>query len=116
MTHILWFVHGQSYIDVMRPQMFLFIMDGENLDSEWYNTSQKTYRRKESLLDEHSLGFATYCYKNNITRKVIAGKGKLAQELGSNKSCLRSVISFPDPTTHLIYTLEGMRKNSGNAR
>ena len=75
MKHIPWFVHGQSYIDVMRPQMFLFIMDGENLDSEWYNTSQKTYRRKESLLDEHSLCFATFCYKNSITRKVITGKG-----------------------------------------
>ena len=89
--------------------MFLFIMDGENLDSERYNTSQKTYRRKESLLDEHSLCFATFCYKNSITRKVITGKGKLAQEPGSNKSCLCSVISFPDPTTHLIYTLEGKR-------
>ena len=62
------------------------------------------------------LGFCNPLLKNNFTRKVIAGNGNPAQEPGSNKSCLRSVISFPDPTTHLIYTLEGMCKNSGNAR
>ena len=78
--------------------------------------SKNLQDKRISLLDEHSLCFATYCYKNSITRKVISGKGKLAQEPGSNKSCLRSVISFPDPTTHLIYTLEGMCKKSGNAR
>ena len=66
--------------------------------------SKNLQEKRISLLDEHSLGFATYCYKNNFTRKVIAGNGNPAQELGSNKSCLRSVISFPDPTTHLIYT------------